>query len=43
MSLIERNLRVRTVKCKYCNVVYILNPYSERYHKDNKCKKMIKV
>lgn len=43
MSLIERNCRFRTFRCKTCNTLFIINPNSERYHREKKCKKMLKA
>jgi hypothetical protein len=37
MSLIEKTSRIRTKKCEYCKVVFLVNHTTENYHKLKKC------
>jgi hypothetical protein len=32
---------VKTQKCRRCKITYIVNPTSERYHKERKCMRFV--
>ena len=34
---LNKEIYVKTHKCKKCNVIYLINPESEKYHQTGKC------
>jgi hypothetical protein len=37
MSLIEKTTRIKTKKCPYCKIVFLVNITTENYHKNKRC------